>query len=108
MAKSLFRFKNYPLIILLLLSCIQLSAQDNFNIKVKVSVSDVVKKTFKKGGRLLFHLTSQVDKEPRSNSEVTIGYTPEVWDSNKPLIINTKSKNVLMNGAKKLVGHSEF
>ena len=105
MGKSQLIFKNSLLVIIILLTVIQLSAQDNFNIKVKVSVSDVVKKSCKKGGRLLFHLTSQIDKEPRSNSEVTIGYTPEDWDSNKPLSINTKNKNVLMNGAKKLVGH---
>lgn len=59
-----------------------------------------MKNSFKKGGRFLFHLTSQTDKEPRSNSEVTIGYTPKDWDSKKSLIINTRDKNVLMNGAK--------
>jgi enterochelin esterase-like enzyme len=99
------QLKNYLLVILLFFVFLNLSAQDNFNIKVKVGVSDAVKSSFKKGGRLLFHLTAQTDKEPRSNSEVTIGYTPEDWDSNKPLSINTKNKNVLMNGAKKLVGH---
>jgi len=99
------QLKNYLLIILLFFAFQNLSAQDSFNIKLKVGVSDAVKSSLKKGGRLLFHLTSQTNKEPRSNSEVTIGFTPEDWDSNKPLSINTKNKNVLMNGTKKLVGH---
>ena len=104
MRKFHFQFKNYLLVILILGCLVNLSAQDNFNIKVKVSVSDAVKNSYKKGGRLLFHLTSQTDKEPRSNSEVTIGYTPENWDPNKMVTINTKNQKVLMNGAKKLVG----
>jgi hypothetical protein len=99
------QLKNYLLIILLFFAFQNLSAQDSFNIKLKVGVSDAVKSSLKKGGRLLFHLTSQTNKEPRSNSEVTIGFTPEDWDSNKPLSINTKNNNVLMNGTKKLVGH---
>ena len=90
------QLKNYLLVILLFFVFLNLSAQDNFNIKVKVGVSDAVKSSLKKGGRLLFHLTSQTDKEPRSNSEVTIGFTPEDWDSNKPLSIYTKNKNVLI------------
>ncbi|MGI9138193.1 MAG: alpha/beta hydrolase-fold protein [Sediminibacterium sp.] len=80
-------------------------AQENFNIKIKIEVSDAVKKSFKSGGRLLFHLTSQSEKEPRSNSEVTIGYTPENWNIGKSFTINTKHKNVLINGVKKLAGH---
>jgi len=77
MGKLLLQFKNYFLVIIVLLGFINLSGQDNFNIKVKVGVSDAVKSSFKKGGRLLFHLTAQTDKEPRSNSEFTIGYNPE-------------------------------
>ena len=106
MGRLLMRFKNYFLVVIILLCCnVKLSAQDNFNITVKVAVSDAVKKSYKKGGRLLFHLTSQTDKEPRNNSEVTVGYTPENWDSNKIVAINTANKKVLTNGAKKLVGH---
>ena len=105
MGKLLLQFKNHLLVIIALLGFVNLAAQDTFNIKVKVAVSDAVKKSYKKGGRLLFHLTSQTNKEPRNNSEVTIGYTPEDWDSNKIVTINTANKNVLMNGAKKLVGH---
>ena len=56
MEKLLLQFKNYFLVIIVLLGFINLSAQDNFNIKVKVAVSDAVKKSYKKGGRLLFHL----------------------------------------------------
>ena len=98
-------FKKSVFFILLLFCFAQLFGQQNFNIKVKVAVSDAVKKSFKNGGRLIFHLTSQNDKEPRSNSEVSIGATPNEWNLNKSFIINTKNKNVLINGAKKLTGH---
>ena len=97
--------KNYLLVLIMLCLFIKLAAQDNFNIRVKVTLSDAQKKSFKKGGRLLFHLTSQTDKEPRSNSEVTIGCTPKHWEVGKPFTINTKNKNFLINGAKKLIGH---
>ena len=40
------QLKNYLLVILLFFVFLNLSAQDNFNIKVKVAVSDVVKKSF--------------------------------------------------------------
>ena len=54
MGKSLLLFKNSLLVIIILLTVIQLSAQDNFNIKVKVSVSDVVKNHARKEGAYYF------------------------------------------------------
>ncbi len=74
-------------------------------LKVNVSISQELKHSFLKGGRLLFHLTKQNEKEPRNKSEITVGVTPENWDPAKSFVINTKNKNVLTNGLDKLTGH---
>ena len=80
-------------------------AQGPISLKASISVSPEVKQSFIKGGRLLLHLTNQIEKEPRSKSEVTVGVTPENWDASKSYVINTKGKNTLINGLGKLLGH---
>ena len=85
------------------ISCV--NAQETISIKVRVSVSLEMQQHFLQGGRLLCHITSQNGKEPRSNSEVTIGVTPADWNKSKSFLIDTKMKNVLINGANKLKKH---
>ncbi len=90
------------LLCLCLSGLMHVSAQDKLNFKVNVKVATEVRALFKKGGRLLFHLTKQKEREPRSRSEVTIGVTPENWTSDQTFTIDTKGKNVLINGLDKL------
>ena len=80
-------------------------AQTNISFKISVSVSPQMKQQFLKGGRLLLHLTTQNENQPRSKSEVTIGVTPADWDGSNRFIIDTKKKNVLINGSDKLIKH---
>ncbi len=97
MKKVLFSF-------FVLLSIITI-AQEPVALKVTVSVSNEMKQAFIPGGRLIMHLTNQHEREPRNRSEAVIGITAENWDPSKPFILDTKQKNVLMNGFDKLKGH---
>ena len=72
----------------------QLTPALKFTIELGESQSNV----FKKGGRLLMHLTTQKEKEPRFKSELTIGVTPKDWNGQKPFLINTKDQQVMVNG----------
>lgn len=87
---------------LFLLGVLHVSAQDKLSFKVNVKVAPEMRSQFQKGGRLLFHLTKQNEREPRSRSEVTIGVTPENWSSDQTFTIDTKNKMVLKNGLDKL------
>jgi hypothetical protein len=89
-------------LICLLMAISSVNAQETISIKVRVSVSPEMQQHFLQGGRLLCHITSQIGKEPRSNSEVTIGVTPADWNRSNSFLIDTKRKNVLINGANKL------
>lgn len=80
-------------------------AQRPLSLKVSISVSPEMKSSFIKGGRLIFHVTNQREKEPRNKSEVSIGATPENWDPANSCVIDTKKKNVLANGMEKLAAH---
>jgi predicted alpha/beta superfamily hydrolase len=80
-------------------------SQQPVSFKISVSISPALQSSFTKGGRLLFHLTTQNEREPRSRSEVAIGVTPENWDGKKNYIIDTRKKMVLSNGIDKLPAH---
>lgn len=80
-------------------------AQETFACKVSVTVSPAMQQHFSKGGRLLLHLTSQNEREPRNRSEFTIGVTPENWDGSGTFVIDSRKKNVLSVGLDKLVKH---
>lgn len=94
------------LIFCLILLILPSWAQEITSLQAKIGASAEMEKSFQKGGRLLLHLTSQREKEPRSKSEITIGVTPVNWNPSQIFIIDTKSKGVLINGMEKLKGHS--
>jgi hypothetical protein len=79
--------------------------QKPISLKATISLSPEIKPAYTKGGRLIFHLTNQNEKEPRSRSEVAIGVTPENWEAANSFVIDTKKKNVLINGLDKLSAH---
>ena len=72
-----------------------LSAQELPFLKAKITVSPEVRPLFVKGGRILLYLTTKSGKEPRHNSELTIGYTPLNWDPSAPFILDAKEKEIL-------------
>ena len=83
-------------------------AQKAPSLQVQIAVSPELQQSFQKGGRLLLHVTTQREKEPRSKSEITIGLTAMNWNPTQPFIIDTKNKNLLSTGLEKLSGqHSE-
>lgn len=67
----------------------------------EISVSQEVKKSFLKGGRILLHLTRQREKEPRLKSEVTLGFTPADWDLSVPCLLDSKNKSIQIIFAEK-------
>jgi S-formylglutathione hydrolase FrmB len=75
-------------------------------LQAKISVSPEIRNSFNKNGRLILHLTKNRGKEPRNGSEITIGVTVHNWDPGKPFIINTKDKEVLINGFEKEAVHA--
>ena len=101
--------KNQIKVVLLFCFCLLIApvwAQDVTTLQAKISVSSEMQKSFHQGGRLLLHLTSQREKEPRNMSEITIGVTPPNWNPSQTFVIDPKSKNVLTNGFEKLSGHN--
>lgn len=79
-------------------------AQKTVQVKVSVSVSKEMRPYFIKGGRLLLHIIKQNSKEPKNKLETTIGITPIDWDGSRDFVIDTKSKDVLINGMEKTKG----
>ncbi len=57
---------------------------------------------FVSGGRLLLHLSRQIETEPRSKSDVTIGFTPINWNPKSTSEINTKDKNLMISNVAKI------
>ena len=47
-------------------------AQTPKRLKIEIKVSDSMQAKFVSGGRLLLHLSRQIETEPRSKSDVTI------------------------------------
>lgn len=73
-------------------------------LNISISVSSAVKSSFVSGGRLLLHITKQREKDPRSKSEITIGFTPPNWNPDQSISFDTKNKEVLSRGLEKLSG----
>lgn len=86
------------LLILIFVLPNRINAQEIPFIKAEISVAPQLKQSFQKGGRLLLHLTKRQEREPRSRSEITIGVTPVGWNTSQSFIIDTKHKDVLVNG----------
>jgi hypothetical protein len=85
-------------LIVLLLFCGTLTAQEIPFIKAKISVSPEMKSAFVKDGRLILRLTKARGKEPRKGAELTIGVTALNWDAKSPFQFSSKDKNVLVSG----------
>ena len=88
------------LISLLLLFClfsfpVLTSGQEVQYLRAKILVSPGVRPSFAKGGRLLLYLTPERGKEPRRNSEIIVGVTPQNWDPSTSFVIDTRKKEVL-------------
>lgn len=79
-----------------------ISAQNKPSVKITVSVSPEIQKSFQKGGRLIFHITNQNNREVKPKSDATIGVTPDNWDPTKTYVIDTKKKDVLEVGLEKI------
>ena len=77
-------------------------AQTPKRLKIEIKVSDSMQAKFVNGGRLLLHLSRQIETEPRSKSDVTIGYTPINWNPKSTSEINTKDKNVMISNVAKI------
>jgi enterochelin esterase-like enzyme len=75
---------------------------------ITVSVDPGLLPSFIPGGRLIFHLTAQREKDPRFKSEITMGITPVGWNPSKPFTIKVSDKQVLANGLEKLTSHAKF
>jgi hypothetical protein len=77
------------------------AAQDlPFN-SAKIAVAPEVQKSFVKGGRILLHLTRQNTKEPKQQSELTIGITPRNWNGSAAFTLDAKDRNILSLGLDK-------
>lgn len=81
-------------------------AQDPFSIKLRISVSQELRSSFLNTGRLIFRLTGQATPGSNTKPEAVFGVTAENWDPSKPFLLDSKQKNVLINGLEKLNGHS--
>ena len=62
--------------------------------QVKISVAPEVQPSFIMGGRLLLYFTTKGGKEPRNNSDVTVGITPENWNSQGTYILDSENKEI--------------
>nr|WP_293840871.1 alpha/beta hydrolase-fold protein [uncultured Arsenicibacter sp.] len=89
------------LTLLFTLSLSVVLADSPYQWKIKVSVSPEMQKAYLKGGRLLLHVTSQREREPRNRSEITIGITPENWDGTRAIVIDTRARNLRTSGLDK-------
>lgn len=67
-------------------------------LKVKVSLSPEIKKSWNKKGRIILYLTRQQNREPRNGFDIVLGVTPENWDSSVDFIFDTRNKEVISAG----------
>lgn len=77
-------------------------AQTPKRLKIEIKVSDSMQAKFVSGGRLLLHLSRQIETEPRIKSDVTIGFTPINWNPKSTSEINTKDKNLMISNVAKI------
>jgi S-formylglutathione hydrolase FrmB len=80
--------------------------QESFSVKLRISVSSELRSSFLKTGRLIFRLTGQATPGLPTKPEAVFGVTAENWDPSKPFLLDSKQKNVLINGLEKLKGHT--
>jgi len=92
---------NFISLFFILLSHL-LHAQDAISWKVSIAVAPEMRQSFIEGGRLIFHVTKQHEREPRLRSEITFGVTPQHWEANLPFVLDSKDKNGLTIGLDKL------
>ena len=93
---------------LLILIAGQSHSQDVLTIKLAVTVAPEMQPYFMNGGRLLFHITKQHERDPRSRSEISLGITPENWNAGTGFETDTKNNAMLCNGLDKVpVGNNE-
>jgi len=95
--------RKIPIFLLLTLCVIAIntSAQQLPSLKIKISVSPMVKDSFLRGGRLILHLKSEIKDRPG----ISIGVTPANWDPSFAFTIDTKDKDVMSRGLEELNGH---
>ena len=79
--------------------------QESISVKLRISVSPELKPSCLNTGRLIFRLTGQAIPGSNTKPEAVFGLTAENWDPSKPIILDSKQKNVLVNGLEKLKGH---
>ena len=97
----------YPILIFLICTTIvPAMAQDSSCLKAEISVSPLLRQSFRNSGRLILHLTKRRDREPRYGSEITIGKTILNWNPDKPLMININDEDVKSVGLDKLLSHA--
>lgn len=91
---------------LLLLLCGSLAfAQQPPYVRVEFSVSKKVAEAFHEGGHLVLHFTRKPGREPRFRYGVTLGYTPVGWTAAGTTVLDTRHKNVVTYGMKRLFGN---
>ena len=89
-----FLTKAFLFILLFQLSVFAIAQELPFQ-QVKISVSPEIRPSFVKGGRVLLYFTTKAGKEPRNNSEVTIGITPTGWNPAATCTVDSGDKNIL-------------
>lgn len=89
------------LISVLFISVVSAKTSTKSHLKAEITVAPELTKSFRNGGRLLLHISRQNLKEPRNNSEITIGVTPQNWDIPHPFIIDTRKTEFLAVGLEK-------
>ncbi|MBI1343315.1 MAG: hypothetical protein GC171_10325 [Terrimonas sp.] len=77
-------------------------AQETVALHIKIELSPALRSGFIPGGRFLFHMTKQSDREPRNRSEFTAGLTAVNWKGTGVFIMDTKSSAVMSVGQEKL------
>lgn len=94
---------NWLAIIVILTGCLYTTsfAQKLPFKNLTVSVVPALQPKFVEGGRLFIRFTKQKEKEPRFQNEISISLTPEKWEANQSLIINSKTTNFRSKGLDK-------
>ena len=84
-----------PILLSSLISMVSvLKAQELPFLKAGVSVSTEMRPEFVKGGRLLIYMTTEAGKEPRRNSDLTVGITPQNWDPSTTYTFDASDKEL--------------
>ncbi len=65
------------------------------HVKVKITVSEEVRSSFVKGGRILLYVGTNSHKEPRNSSEFVMGINPKDWNSSQSFELDIASPSVM-------------